>query len=399
MEILVTSGTWYPERNGVARVATEVARRLAQRGHAVTALVPRVPGLPAEEREGSLVVRRVIERGRLPLTIKDVLETRKHVRGLGPFDVALAHGPMTAVGIARARLPAPLVLVFHASHARELRFARPRLRWGHDRLVAYLNEPITLALEKAAVGRSARILALSEYSEKLIATDHPGQHHKVRAVSGGVDVDWFSPEDGRQSARERLGLDPAQQLLVAVRRAEPRLGLDRLLRAIALLDGGDSVVLAVIGGGLLTDELVRLSGELGLDDRARFVGRVEESELRDWYRAADLVVLPTVAYEGFGMVTVEALATGTPVVGTPVGATPELLAPLDPRLVAVGSDPNALADAIRQALSFADDSFRERCRAYAIARFDWDSVIVEWEDALSDAALGPDGPRPPTGCA
>ena len=144
---------------------------------------------------------------------------------------------------------------------------------------------------------------------------------------------------------------------------------------------------------------MRLSGELGLDDRARFVGRVEESELRDWYRAADLVVLPTVAYEGFGMVTAEALATGTPVVGTPVGATPELLEPLDPRLVAVGSDPTALADAIRQALSFADDRFRERCRAYAVARFDWDSVIVEWEDALSDAALGPDGPRPPTGCA
>ena len=151
MDILVTSGTWYPERNGVARVATEVARRLAQRGHAVTALVPLAPGLPAEEREGSLVVRRVIERGRLPLTIKDVLETRRHARGLGRFDVALAHGSMTAVGLARARLPAPLVLAFHASHARELRFTRPRLRWGRDRLVTYLNEPITLALENAAV--------------------------------------------------------------------------------------------------------------------------------------------------------------------------------------------------------------------------------------------------------
>ena len=84
---------------------------------------------------------------------------------------------------------------------------------------------------------------------------------------------------------------------------------------------------------------------------------MEESELRDWYRAADLVVLPTVAYEGFGMVTAEALATGTPVVGTPVGATPELLEPLDPRLVAAGSDPDALAAAIRNAFTFADTEF------------------------------------------
>ena len=216
-------------------------------------------------------------------------------------------------------------------------------------------------------------------------------------MSGGVDVDWFCPEDGQQAARERLGLDRAQRLLVAVRRAEPRLGLDRLLRAVASLDEGDTVALAVIGGGLLTDELVRLSGELGLDDRARFVGRVEESELRDWYRAADLVVLPTVAYEGFGMVTAEALATGTPVVGTPVGATPELLEPLDPRLVAAGSDPDALAAAIRNAFTFADAEFGGRCRAYAVARFDWDRVIVGWEDALTDAALTPDTASIPGG--
>ncbi len=386
MNILVASGTWYPERNGVARVATEVARRLAERGHRVTALVPHAPGGPTEERDGSLVVYRVIERGRIPLTIKDVLETRAHARGLGPFDVALAHGPMTAVGIAGARLGTPLVLCFHASHASELRFTRSRLPWGRDRLVAYLNEPITSVLESAAVKRSARVLALSAYTEELIASRHAAQLHKVRMVSGGVDVDWFSPGTGPRLARERLGLDPAKQLLVAVRRAEPRLGLDRLLHAVASLDQGCSVTLAVVGGGLLTEELVRMSDELGIGDRVRFTGRVEESVLRDWYRAADLVVLPTVAYEGFGMVTAEALATGTPVVGTPVGATPELLEPLDPRLVADGAEPQLLAGAIRTALGLVNEQCRSRCRAYAVERFDWNRVIVGWEDVLADAA-------------
>ena len=117
-----------------------------------------------------------------------------------------------------------------------------------------------------------------------------------------------------------------------------------------------------------------------------FVGPVAEDELLDWYRAADIFVLPTVAYEGFGMVTVEALASGTPVVGTPAGATPELLARLDQRLVAQGSDPDSLAAAIREVLTFADADLRARCRDYALARFDWDRVTPAWEEALEEAA-------------
>jgi glycosyltransferase involved in cell wall biosynthesis len=394
MRILVASGTWYPERNGVARVATEVGRKLAERGHDVTALVPRVPESPTEDREDTLRVHRVIERGLLPLTIMDVLEVSRHSRRLGAFDVLLAHGSPAAVGLSRARLPAPLVMVYHASVPRELRFMRPRLPWGHERAVAYLNGPIMSILDRAAVRRCARILVLSEYSRSLLMADHPDQSGKIRRVSGGVETKSFCPGGGMRVARERLGLDGGQRLLVTVRRAEPRMGLEQLLRGLRLLTA-DDVALAVVGGGLLTNELRRLSSELGIDDRVRFVGRVAEDELSDWYRAADLFVLPTVAYEGFGMVTVEALASGTPVVGTPSGATPELLEPLDPRLVAGGSDPDSLALSIREALSFVDDKFRARCREYALERFDWNSVMEAWEEALAEAVLTKNGRESP----
>jgi glycosyltransferase involved in cell wall biosynthesis len=396
MRVLVASGTWYPERNGVARVATEVARNLAARGHEVTALVPRVAGLPPEEREGTLTIHRVIARGLLPLTVKDVLETTRHSRHLEGFDVLLAHGSMTAVGLSRARLNAPLVVVYHASLSRELRFMRPRLPWGRERLVAYLNEPITVMLERAALRRCKQILILSEYSRSLLLADHPDQRGKIRAVSGGVKTNFFCPGDGTRAARARLRLDPGKRLLATVRRAEPRMGIEQLLRALRIV-ARDDVMLAVVGGGLLTNELRRLRSELGLDDQVRFVGRVDEDALRDWYRAADLFVLPTVAYEGFGMVTVEALASGTPVVGTPAGATPELLEPLDPRLVARGSDPESLADAIRDALDFIDEDVARRCRSYALARFDWDHVTGLWEEALAAAALSENGAGSPTG--
>jgi glycosyltransferase involved in cell wall biosynthesis len=387
MRILVASGSWYPELNGVARVATEVGQRLAARGHEVTALVPRRRNLPRQEREGSLTVHRTIKRGLLPLTVKDVLETAKASKGLGPFDVMLAHGTSAAIGLSHARLPAPLVFVYHASYPRELRFMRPRLSWGRERFVAYLNEPIGVVLERAAVMRCTRIFVLSEFSRSLLATDHPKETGKIRAVSGGVNTSSFSPADGKRAARSRLALDLDRPLLVTVRRAEPRMGIEQLLRAIPRVEAGDDLCLAVVGGGLLTNEHLRLSSQLGLDGRVRFVGRVSEGDLLDWYRAADLFVLPTVAYEGFGMVTVEALASGTPVVGTPAGATSELLEPLDPRLVADGSDPESLASAIGDALLFTNEDFQARCRDYALARFDWERVTRMWEEELADVVL------------
>jgi glycosyltransferase involved in cell wall biosynthesis len=148
----------------------------------------------------------------------------------------------------------------------------------------------------------------------------------------------------------------------------------------------DLIILAMVGTGSLEERLRRLSSNLGLEGRVRFVGQVLDDELRDWYRAADLFVLPTVAYEGFGMATVEALASGTPVVGTPVGATPELLRPLNPRLVARNLEPEVLAATIAEALDLSEPQFRRRCREYACTNFAWDKVIVDWEHELESAA-------------
>jgi glycosyltransferase involved in cell wall biosynthesis len=137
---------------------------------------------------------------------------------------------------------------------------------------------------------------------------------------------------------------------------------------------------------MLAPALRKFTRELGLAERVHFIGLVSESELVDWYRAADLFVLPTVAYEGFGLVTGEALACGTAVVGTPVGATPELLTPLDSRLVARTSDQEDLADTIGAALAFADFDLRARSRRYACDHFSWENAIDAWEEALVEAS-------------
>ena len=192
-------------------------------------------------------------------------------------------------------------------------------------------------------------------------------------------------------ARQRLGVDSSTRLVFTVRRLEPRMGLENLLEAVALLDDMEGVRVAIAGSGGLTlgDRVDRL----GLGDRVELLGRVSDDDLPLWHKAADLFVLPTVAYEGFGLVTAEALASGTPVVGTPVGATPELLEPLDSRLLARGIDSASLATAIRTGLRIAQPALRARCRDYALARFAWDRVISDWSRILEDTMLRHRGER------
>ena len=79
-------------------------------------------------------------------------------------------------------------------------------------------------------------------------------------------------------------------------------------------------------------------------------GFIPENDLPAWYQCADLVIMPTLELEGFGLVTVEALACGTLVLGTPVGATPEILGPIDGRLVAKGNDAASIAEALANLL-------------------------------------------------
>lgn len=388
MRVLVATGQWFPDAvGGSARVATDTVVHLARRGHEITVIAPRVRGLPRESVEEGVRVRRVLARTRLPLTWTDVAETRRHAArlGRGRFDLAVAHQSTGGVGLSRARLGIPLALVFHASARRELRFLRSRLPPGPRRLATYGLEPSLALLERSAVRRAERILVLSEFSRSLIEADHPGHADRVRLVPGGVDVRRFDPGEGRDAARGRVGVAHGTTLLLTVRRLEPRMGIEQLLHALCLLHR-PAVGLAVVGAGSLAPRLRALARELGIAESVRFVGRVTEQELREWYRAADLFVLPTVAYEGFGLATAESLASGTPVVGTPVGATPELLAPLDRRLIARGSDAGALAAAIGAALAFAGPVLREACRAYAERRFSWERVIDAWEEALLECA-------------
>jgi D-inositol-3-phosphate glycosyltransferase len=145
----------------------------------------------------------------------------------------------------------------------------------------------------------------------------------VSVIPLGVDLEQFSPQP-QAEARAALGLPPdlAQHVVLGVGRLEPLKGFDILVRALAEMTERDHVTLVIAGGdSRAAAEVARLQAaatEVGVADRVRFVGAVPHESLHLYYNAADVVAVPSF-YESFGLVAVEAMACGTPVVASRVG--------------------------------------------------------------------------------
>jgi glycosyltransferase involved in cell wall biosynthesis len=352
-------------------------------------IAPQFAGEPEISMVNGVEVKRVMRRGFLPQTVTDVYETRRAIKaiGLSGFDLILAHHVGCATSALSLTPSCPVVLVFHASPYREARHRRSLGLKPIERLRSLVVEPPLYLQERIALPRVDQILVLSEFSRQLVLDENPATADRIALVGGGVNTNVFNPAPDRDALRLHLGTTPVQKVIVTARRLVSRMGLEMLLTAFrALHDQDESTRLIIIGDGELRRALEEQRDQLGLTDSVQFVGRVSDTELRDWYRAADIFVLPTIAYEGFGMVTAEALACGTPVVGTPVGATSEILAPLDQSLLASHANASSLVSAIERAFASAGPASRASCQRYAQDHLSWDHVLDRWERTLLQLA-------------
>jgi glycosyltransferase involved in cell wall biosynthesis len=209
-------------------------------------------------------------------------------------------------------------------------------------------------------------------------SDYEVPPERIVLIPGGVDTERFKPHGDRREVRRSLGIDEAALVLLTVRRLVPRMGIENLLRAAALLKQTVPDLKLLIGGrGELRTRLEKVAMSEGLGDSVSFLGAISDSELPSYYQAADLFVLPTLELEAFGLVTLEALACGTPVVGTSAGAIPEILSPLDFRLVADDVTAESIAQAVRGVIEqqLLAPALRQRCRAYVEQNYSWRSHV------------------------
>ena len=165
-----------------------------------------------------------------------------------------------------------------------------------------------------------RVICATEQERGLIRQLYGSPADKISVVPLGVDLDRFQPQD-KDAARAELGLE-GQRIVLFVGRIEPLKGIDILINATAMLDSDVDCSVLIVGGddesdGEL-DQLRDLTKDQGIENRVAFVGAIDRDKLPLYYNAADVCVVPS-HYESFGLVAVEAMASGIPVVASRVG--------------------------------------------------------------------------------
>ena len=217
---------------------------------------------------------------------------------------------------AREHWNVPHVLMFHT------------LGMLKNRIAGSEKEPLLrIALEKRIVKECDAILAGTEREKRDLIDLYGAPPHKIQVVPCGVDLERFHPS-ARCESRKRLRLNSGTRVILYVGRFDPIKGVDRLLGAAHLLRRDMRLHVLLVGGdGENTPEeqaLRAMCRELSLDDCVTFVGRRDHYKLPDYYRAADALVLPS-HYESFGLVVLEALSCGTPVVAMRVGVVEDIV--------------------------------------------------------------------------
>jgi D-inositol-3-phosphate glycosyltransferase len=181
-------------------------------------------------------------------------------------------------------------------------------------------------------------------------------------------------------ARRRLGVGAEEAILLYVGRFDPIKGIDRLLAAMAHLKHHQRLQLLIVGGdGPETEEyrhLKQMTVKLGIQPLVRFVGRIEQKHLPPYYSAADVLVVPSY-YESFGLVGLEALACGTPVVSTDVGAMHHIVQDGKTGRIIADATPRSLAQALEAFLTGSgfNKLSADMIRA-SVLRFGWSTVAA-----------------------
>lgn len=241
------------------------------------------------------------------------------------------------------------------------------------------------ALLKRSVGvvhgrlmrRVHRLIALSDHVRRFVAEHGGVPLERLRRIYYGVDPDGLQASRSRAEVRAELGVGEDTPLLVCVGRLAPQKDHPTLLAALVQLP--PEVTLLVVGDDPFGDGRARLQAEaqrLGLGERARFLGI--RHDVPDLLVASDLFVLPSL-WEGLGLVFLEAMAVGLPVVATNVSAIPEVVDDGRTGWLVPPSDPTGLAAALREALADPDERARrgEAGRALLVERFGLPRMIDE----------------------
>jgi glycosyltransferase involved in cell wall biosynthesis len=392
MKILMLADVFFPDTvGGAGRVAYHLSRQLSRRGHKVHVLTRSPEGkLPSREHMEDYLF---LHRFDLPGTegfkfflreIKNSYTVGKRVQQETGFDVVCAHQGLVALGplFSSAIRQLPFVYFFHSLWHEEY-LIKKRDTKGKTPQSAKLVAMFMRKMENRVLSRAMKIFVLSRYSAEQIAKTHHLPQDRVVMLPAGIELDRFAlSRNGKHAVKEALGLPIDKTVFFTVRNLVRRMGIENLIEAFKQSDVlKEKAVLLVGGEGFLKEPLRTAVRESKLDESVRFLGRISELDLPRYYQAADFFVLPTRELEGFGLVILEAMGCGTPVLGTPIGAIPETVGLFDKNLLFEGvrseDMKTKLEDVINRPEQYRFDP--QTCRNFVEERFSWEKMADAFE--------------------
>ncbi len=337
MRIAQVSPWFYPHLGGVESHVESLSRELAARGHDVTVVTTRDdPQFAEHDRVDGFRVVRVKPRMvamRTPIAPRIRLALREV-----PVDLVHAH------------LPPPLS-AHYAADAAEARGVPFVVTYHCDVELPSAFGTMVEALYRRSLGASTlrRARKVIVTTRTYAATSRAVWRHSPEVIPNMVDTRRFRPDLDGSSIRERLRIPAGKPLVLLVGRIVSHKGVEHFIEAARYLP---DVAFLVAGEGSSLDSMKRLAASFGVEDRVRFLGRVSQESLPKLYAACDVFVLPSVSrLEAFGIVALEAMATGKPVVVADIPGVREVIEDGREGLLADPVNPQDLAGQIRGLLA------------------------------------------------
>ncbi len=384
--------------SGSERVLFEESILLAKRGHDVHILTRKLKDHKSNSemvkgvREWRYYINQKNDLTFIKTTLSNCRKLFERLQNEYFFDCINFHQPFSAFAIihSSAVKKAKKIYTCHSLSFEEFQSRNPKPKGITRRVLYFLNIQARKWVEKRALNASDKIAVLSRFTLGKLRNVYGIPSAKIEIMPGGVDSQKFFPAINRVEVRRRLNIPEDKMVLLTVRDLEPRMGLENLIYAIKKVIKVVPDSYLILGGkGPLQKTLISLSQKAGVRDYIRFVGFIPDEDLPDYYRAADIFILPTKELEGFGLVTLEALASGIPVLGTPVGGTAEILDRLDPNFLFKDTTPESMAELIIDTWKVYRDNPRQwkevssRCRKFAVENYSWDKNVNILEKLFS----------------
>ncbi|NGM84872.1 glycosyltransferase family 4 protein [Paenibacillus sp. 7124] len=292
------------------------------------------------------------------------------------IDILYSHFAPYGVGpaIEAKKRGIPVVMTFHGPWNEEMKIEGQGIK--HQ-----VKTAIAKSIERKAYRLADKFIVLSETFRDILHSLHGIPLDKIVIIPGAANIDRFIPSSNRLAVRRMLNLPEGATTVLTVRRLVNRMGLLQLLEAWrSVSERFPNAILLIGGKGPLRAELEGRIADYGLTSKVRLLGYIPDHELASYYQAADLFVVPSQALEGFGLITTEALASGLPVMATPIGGNREILQNFRPELLFKSSSAADMAEGISHMLGNRRLlPSREECREHVLERYTWEHVADQVE--------------------